>query len=124
MRELTSHVVNGTNNPLKIEVVDDADFLGNECIDYRFCLRNQQGEGYDLGQLKLHFGQSGGAGINGVTNEGLLAVVEDRLLCLQAGTFATHERGIALMKVQEALMWLHKWTRDQMERDAKGANKK
>jgi hypothetical protein len=64
------------------------------------------------------------AGVNGVSNEALLAVVEDRLQGFQAGEFANRETAIALTKVQEAIMWLHKRTRDRIARGVEGTHQK
>lgn len=46
-------------------------------------------------------------GTNGITNETLLAIVADRLRCLQAGPCARPESAQALDRVERALQWLH-----------------
>lgn len=58
--------------------------------------------------------------INGITNEALLAVVEDRLLGFQRGPFSCRENALALTKLQEAMMWLQKRTREREERGVEG----
>lgn len=57
-------------------------------------------------------------------NEALLAVVEDRLLGFQSGENACRENALALTKLQEAMMWLHKGTRDRVARGVEGTNQK
>lgn len=60
--------------------------------------------------IKFQSGPIKEVGINGITNEALLAIVEDRLKCFQAGPFSCRKNAIALTHVQEALMWLQKRT--------------
>lgn len=72
--------------------------------------------------LEINF-QTGGiqeVGVNGVTNEALLAVVIDRLQCFNDGPFPSRENAIALTKCQEALMWLQKRTQDRQKRGVEG----
>lgn len=64
------------------------------------------------------------SGVNGISNESLLAIVEDRLLGFQSGQFACRENAIALTKLQEAMMWLQKRTRDRVARGVEGTNQK
>ena len=59
-------------------------------------------------------------GVNGLTHEALLAIVEDRLKSFQAGPFYCRENAVALTKVQEAMMWLNKRTADRVDRGVEG----
>lgn len=59
-------------------------------------------------------------GVNGNTNEALLAVLIDRMRGFQGGQYACRENAIALTKLEEALMWLQKRTRDRMARGVEG----
>lgn len=121
MRELTSHKVNGLNEAIRIEVLDEPG-QGNACHVYRMTL---DGKDTVIDQ-QIHF-QNGPileAGFNGVSNEALLAIVEDRLLGFQSGQFACRENAVALTKLQEAMMWLQKRTRDRMARGVEGTNQK
>lgn len=59
-------------------------------------------------------------GVNGITNEVLLAIVEYRLQGFQSGEFSCRENAIALTHIQDALMWLQKRTRDRLERGVEG----
>lgn len=61
-------------------------------------------------------------GLNGVTNEDLLAVVIDRLAGFQAGKFSCRENALALTKVQEALFWLANRTALREARGVEGTN--
>lgn len=59
-------------------------------------------------------------GLNGLTNEALLAVVIDRLRDAQAGPFPCRQNALALTKAEEALMWLHNRTTERIARDVEG----
>ncbi len=124
IRELTSHKVNGLNEALKIEVLDEPG-PGNACHLYRIAPVN--GEEVSKGfccDIEFQNGAILEAGFNGISNEALLAVVEDRLIGFQSGQFACRENAIALTKLQEAMMWLQKRTRDRMARGVEGTHKK
>lgn len=62
-------------------------------------------------------------GVNGLTQEVLLAICIDRLECFQSGPYACYENAMALIKLQEAQMWLQKRTRDRMARGVEGTHK-
>jgi hypothetical protein len=120
MRELTSHKVNGLNEVLKIEVLDEPG-QGNACHSYHVAptVGNALGVRIDFqnGPLKEN-------APNGLSIEALLAIAEDRLLGFQSGEYACRENALALTKLQEAMMWLHKRTRDRMARGVEGTNQK
>ena len=63
-------------------------------------------------------------GVNGISGEALLAIVEDRLIGFQSGGYACRENAVALTKVQEAIMWLQKRTLDRMRRGVEGTSVK
>lgn len=112
MRSLTSHKISGLNGALSIKVLDEPG-EDNACHIYDISYANNGGPVGSHG-VQFQRGPMGQVGINGVSNEALLAIVEDRLLGIQSGQFASRENAIALAKVQEALMWLHKQTRDRI----------
>jgi hypothetical protein len=80
--------------------------------------------GDEFGRLEFQRGGILEAGINGITNESLLAVVIDRLEGFQSGNFACRENAIALTRIQEALMWLNKRTADRLARGVEGKEEK
>jgi hypothetical protein len=63
-------------------------------------------------------------GVNGASNEALLAIVEHRLKCFQAGQFACRENALALTHLQEAMHWLHHRTNERLQRGVEGTNQK
>lgn len=130
VRTLVSHKVNGLNEALDIFVLDEPG-QGNACHDYS--IRNNQEPVVgmvdtppvpvnQMCRVKFQNGPVLEFGVNGVSNEGLLAIVEDRLLGFQSGQFACRENAIALTKIQEAMMWLQKRTLDRMRRGVEGIN--
>ncbi len=132
MRELTSHKVNGLNEALKIEVVDEPG-SGNACHLYRISGFNtatngsdpfvaRHGSPADYSTVLFQNGPVQEVGFNGISQEALLAIVEDRLKCFQDGPYACRENAVALTKIQEAMMWLMKRTRDRMARGVEGTH--
>lgn len=123
-REITSHKVNGLNEALVVETVDEPG-IGSACHMYRVTVAN--GSEVSRGVCcDINF-QKGGvaeAGVNGISNESLLAVVEDRLIGFQSGQFACRENAVALTKLQECMMWLQKRTRDREARGVEGTLQK
>ncbi len=79
-------------------------------------------EGKETFSTPIHFqnGPVKEAGVNGLSNEALLAVVEDRLKGFQNGPLSCRENALALTKLQECLMWLHRRTQDRVARSVEG----
>ena len=61
-------------------------------------------------------------GVNGATSEALLAILVHRAQVLNE-RFPCRENGIAITKMQEALMWFEKRTADRKARGVEGFNK-
>ena len=127
MRELTSHKVNGLNESLHIQVMDEPG-QGGACHVYDIVTVEQTGADDDGGEIHCAIlfqnGPISESGVNGISNEALLAIVEDRLIGFQSGQFACRENAIALTKIQESMMWLQKRTLDRMRRGVEGTNQK
>lgn len=121
MREITSHKVNGLNEAIQIVVMDEPG-SGNACHKYRIEPITEDHPQGAINPCEIRFqeGPISEVGINGISNEALLAVVEDRLLGFQSGQFACRENAIALTKIQEALLWLQKRTLDRVKRGVEG----
>lgn len=64
------------------------------------------------------------AGVNGVMNEDLIAIVIDRMRGFQSGDYACRDNALALTKLEEALMWLRNRTKDRENRGVEGTHKK
>ena len=118
MRTLTDHRTNPANDALTITVLDEPGH-GGACHAYSI-------EWPKYGNLHIHF-QNGPIqehGVNGVTQEALLAIVIDRLRSFQAGPYACRENAIALTSCEEALMWLQNRTRGRIARGVEGTHQK
>lgn len=126
-RELTSHKVNGLNEALTIEVLDEPG-QGNACHVYK--IHGPKGTDFngnefpDPQTVKFQNGPIQEFGVNGISGEALLAIVEDRLVGFQSGPYACRENAVALTKIQEAMMWLQKRTMDRMKRGVEGTSQK
>lgn len=133
MREITSHRVNPANDKLVVQVLDEPG-AGGACHMYLV-------SGYDwvrnasLGALQTAAVPEGGGvaimfqngpiaecGVNGLTQEVLLAIVVDRLQSFQRGPFSCRENAVALTHLETAQLWLHKRTLDRMARGVEGTS--
>lgn len=124
-RKLTSHIVNGLNECIEISVLDEPG-PGNACHNYQ--IHGKQGplDHHPIPTIDIRFqnGPIAEAGANGISNEALLAVVEDRLKSFQAGPYACRENALALTHLQEAMHWLHHRTRERVARGVEGTSTK
>lgn len=129
MRELTSHKVNGLNEALKILVVDEPG-SGGANHHYQITLPAEMTKGKKylsaMGPCDIQFqnGPIAENGVNGISGEALLAIVEDRLKSFQAGPYACRENALALTHIQEAMHWLHHRTRERIQRGVEGTSAK
>ena len=126
-RELTSHKVNGLNEALQIEVTDEPG-QGNACHEYEIrnlSIATKEGDEFPMiCSVSFQNGPIKEFGVNGISGEALLSIVEDRLLGFQSGQYACRDNAIALTHVQDAMMWLQRRTRERMQRGVEGTNEK
>lgn len=131
-RELTSHKVNGLNEALTITVLDEPG-IGGACHRYEMSFIGQSRKNLESDEIvatRFEFdvafqnGPIQQVGVNGISNEALLAIVEDRLKGFAAGPFACRENAIALTHVQDAMHWLHHRTRERIARGVEGTLQK
>jgi len=64
------------------------------------------------------------AGVNGIHNEDLIAIVIDRMRGFQSGDYACRDNDLALTKLEESLFWLRNRTNEREARGVEGTNKK
>lgn len=74
--------------------------------------------------IRFQNGPINEAGVNGLTQEVLLAIVADRLRSFQSGPFACRENALALTKIEEAQHWLQQRTIARMRRGVEGTHQK
>ena len=126
-RELYDHKVPTTMNDSLAIVVLDEPGQGGASLKYAICTPHDSfNQELNAGMVQHLVFQSGDPknGINGITNEALLAVVIDRLRGFQSGQFACRENALALTDLESSLMWLQKRTRDRLSRGVEGTNVK
>ncbi len=126
-RHLTSHKVNGLNERIQIRVQDEP---GSGGANHRYCLYvpndafNEELNASLVTEISFQNGPINEAGVNGISNESLLAIVEDRLKGFQSGPYACRENALALTHVQDAMHWLHHRTRERVARGVEGTTAK
>lgn len=116
MREITDHRVNPANDKIRVEATDDPGD-GGASHEYRVLIPNGL-----VTQISFQNGPINEVGINGITQEVLLAIVADRLRGFQSGKFACRENALALTKIEEAQHWLHHRTLARMSRGVEGTH--
>lgn len=77
-----------------------------------------------LGDIHFQEGPIKEAGVNGVMNEDLIAMVICRLDHFQQSEFACYENDLAITKLEEALLWLRKRTMGREARGVEGTHTK
>lgn len=124
MRNITDHKVNGLNEAIQIEVLDEPG-QGGACHEYGILLSPDKTKPGQPNHWRISFqnGPLGENAPNGISQEALLAVVIDRLRCFQEGPFKCRENAIALTHIETGLQWLQKRTRDRMARGVEGTNR-
>lgn len=127
MRHITEHIANPTNDRITITVADEPGQGGANHHYHVDWLPVDGGINVAIPNyvdIKFQNGPIKEFGVNGVTQEVLLAIVIDRLRGFQSGEFKCRENAIALTHIEEALMWLQKRTRDRLARGVEGTNQK
>lgn len=127
-RGLTSHKVNGLNEAIEI-LVNDEPGDGGANHSYTMTILYPKGfEGPSKAQhvsdcnVEFQNGPINEAGINGFSNESLLAIVIDRLQGFQSGQFKCRENAIALTHLEDAMHWLQHRTRQRVARGVEGTH--
>lgn len=124
MREITDHKVNGLNEAIAIMSLDEPG-PGGAHHKYDIAILGSTVAGVQtVTSIEFQNGPIKEAGVNGISNEALLAIVIDRLRCFDAGPFRSRENALALTNCQQAMQWLHQRTRDRMARGVEGTNQK
>jgi hypothetical protein len=132
MREITSHKVNPVNDVIKVLVTDEPgagganhryDVTGYDATDNKSFAFGARSTSSGV-TILFQNGPIGDAGVNGITQEVLLAIIIDRLESFQKGQFACRENAIALTHLETAKLWLFKRTLDRMARGVEGTHAK
>jgi len=119
-RRLDSHKVPGNelNEVIEVYVLDDP---GPGGANHEYLVRSEESPTCHL-QCLVQFqdGPIGEVGVTGLSNEALLAVVEDRLRGFQSGPFACEDNKAAWAGVRSALTALKRRTVERMARGVEG----
>lgn len=121
MRSLTDHIVSGDQAvQLAVDVIDAP---GQGGANHIYRISDGKVDGC-APFVTLHFqeGPIKEFGVNGITQEALLAIVIDRLRSFQQGPFSCRENAIALTHCEDALMWLQRRTVARIKRGVEGTN--
>lgn len=121
-----------SRNELLIEVIDEPG-AGGASHDYRISgfdnvtnpsvPRTPEGDlavGQYVTCILFQNGPIKESGVNGITQEALIAICIDRLRSFKCGRFDCRENAMALTKLEEALHWLHHRTRGRIHRGVEG----
>lgn len=117
-REITSHVVNPANDRIKLYAADGP---GPGGANHVYNINMPDGMVYTVlfqnGPINAD-----GNGVNGVTHEVLIAIIEDRLQAFQAGAYANDFNEVALAHLTKAREALQARTRERMARGVEGTH--
>lgn len=138
MRELTGHKVNGVNDGLKIQVLDEPGH-GGACHRYHVTTtespppvgRGMSSADFEKGsamlkavhEIRFQNGPIAEAHVNGITHEVLLAILIDRLEGFQSGPYACEENGEALNDLKHVQGMLKFRTEKRLARGVEGTHK-
>jgi len=106
----------GTNPNVAIVSLDE---VGEGGAYHEYSIRNLK-HTKTFARIKLQKGPLKETEQNGCFQEDLIEICIDRLRCFQTSSFACRENKLALMKLEEALMWLGKRTTDRINRGVEG----
>lgn len=121
MCELNGHKVNECNEAISITADERDPKNGNASHHYVLHWYEQDESGVEI-ELEFQHGPIKEVGVNGITNEVLLAVVADRLEGFQSGPYACEENAAALKSVKLAQDFLHQRTRARVDRGVEGTH--
>ena len=106
----------GTRKYTEVEVVDEK---GQGNANHRYIIQAVK-SGKVLGTVNFQNGPIKEAGVNGVMNEDLIAIVIDRMRGFQSGDYRCRDNALALTKLEEALVWLRNRTNEREARGVEG----
>lgn len=139
MREIHDHKTNTVNDNLQILVLDEPgagganhayailapqDVASNNLAEVDPSGAQSNSIIANRGIIRFQNGPIKEAGVNGVTQEALLAICIDRLRSFQSGSYSCRENAVALTHLETALMWLQKRTLDRVRRGVEGTHQK
>lgn len=126
MRTIDDHKVNPANDRLTVTVMDEpgADGANHlyEVSGFDASTNASAQQHVCKADILFQNGPINEAGVNGLTQEVLLAIVADRLRSFQAGPYACKANACALTHIEEAMHWLQQRTLERMRRGVEGTH--
>ncbi len=117
-RTIKDHATDPANEKIAITTMD-APGIGGANHEYLVAVPEWN---HVLASIRFQNGPIKDANINGLTHEILIAICIDRLRSFQEGPYRCRENAVALTKLEEAMMWLHKRTRAREARGVEGTH--
>jgi len=124
MRTLTDHIVSGDQAVQLVISVLDEPGAGGANHAYQIMYLSDEHKAYVATPICFQNGPIKEAGVNGITQEALLAIVIDRLRSFQAGPYACADNQEALEHCQAALTALQRRTLARIARGVEGTMEK
>ena len=133
MRKITDHIVEGdsANHQLVIEVLDSPGAGG---ANHRYMISGLDGTSnpsldpkparYEAAEVLFQNGPIKEFGVNGITQEALLAIIIDRLSSFQKGPFASQFNERSLHYCRLALNEMQARTKERISRGVEGTHQK
>ena len=119
MRFLESHKVNGCNDELTIEVLDEP---GSGGANHRYMVSFPNLNCNNHFLIAFQNGPIKEVGTNGLTHESLIAILIDRLEAFQSGPYKSGYNGNALHHLRKAQEELFNKTRERLVRNVEGTH--
>ena len=116
-------VNNGLLDQSHGEVLHESNINFNAPHHYKIISVDEENKGAVLGEIHFQEGPIKKYGINGVTNEQLLAIVIDRLEHFQRSPYSSRDNAITITHVENALLRLKKRTIERESRGVEGTDK-
>lgn len=116
-RVLTDHIV-AEDDPSRNLEIHAIDAPGAGGASHHYQIGHQDME--QVTNIVFQNGPIQESGVNGLTQESLLAIVIDRLRSFQAGPFPCRDNAIAMRHCEFALEALQRRTRDRLARGVEG----
>lgn len=125
-RIIKTYEVHGADSHITVTADERDPVHGNASHNYTLQWQiEREGKPFEVTQLlQFQHGPINEVGVNGITNEILLAIIRDRLEGFQAGNFACTDTAEALKFVQLSLEWLKIRTENRVARGVEGKNLK
>lgn len=119
MREITTHMIPGYSEDIRVKAVDDPGYGG---ANHAYWLQYSPKLMRPPVDIEFQNGPIAEVGVNGVTHEALLAILIDRLQCFQRGPFACEANKLALEALESAMAHLKSRTLARIARGVEGTH--